>query len=219
MSDRDTWFRGGDWSAPYQAKFEARLRRSRNKVQYLRAKGKDLIETDDANARSAGLGLLHRALEHPDLRPIELAGILELLGDGSLAAGRLVDAERFYRECFALYDDHHRANQTSGVTDLSLAEVLISKGTPAGLAEAEALLSNEWLKRMLLWNIDHYRYARANARVQQKLGNGVVAARWAQAALTLLATQTAQVVRLPKIGMAHASVQEIEELRGLAAMA
>jgi hypothetical protein len=64
----DDWYRGTDWSAQTQERFEAKLARARqtSRAQYLRIKGVGLTAAADAATRSAGRDLLRRVVtEYP----------------------------------------------------------------------------------------------------------------------------------------------------------
>jgi hypothetical protein len=70
----------------------------------------------------------------------------ELLCEASWADGDLDRAEQHLRRCLTTSPDR---SGTTGLPDLTLAELLVERGTPAGLQEAAALLDAADLTRAI----------------------------------------------------------------------
>lgn len=137
------WFRSPDWSSEAQAEFEKRLRRARssNRAQYLRIKG---LALQSAGSVDGARNLWRRVLESSDdYADLEAFGALEHLGD-SYAESDPELAEHYYRQ---LTDGYPRTNLTTTLEYVKLAELLIRKGRPADLAEAERLLEH-WISKI-----------------------------------------------------------------------
>jgi tetratricopeptide (TPR) repeat protein len=136
----EEWFRSGDWSEEAQADFEQRLRRARtyNRAQYLRIKGLAL----EAAGETAGARELWNRVLLDDGEFAELQGYptLEHLGD-SYAGEDPASAEQYYRR---LLSENPSLKGTTATQHIKLAELLLRRGRPEDLDEAEALLT-DWV--------------------------------------------------------------------------
>ncbi|MGA3184388.1 MAG: hypothetical protein ABSE52_07310 [Candidatus Dormibacteria bacterium] len=122
------WFRSPDWTDSEQAQFEARLERARprSRAQYFRIKA---IALHGAGLIQASRMLLFRVVEgYPDTS--DYAGALELLGDIALSSDDPWEAERYYRR---LIDERPTLNGTSGMAEVSLAEIRTKRGDSDGV--------------------------------------------------------------------------------------
>jgi len=135
------WFRTPDWSPEAQEDFEARLRRARphNRTQYTRIKGLALGESGQVEAaRSLWLRILADESGHD----FERATTLEHLGD-SYREEDPAAAQSYYRR---LLSDFPILNGTTHAVEVSLAELLSKKRSPAARPGALDLL-NSFLER------------------------------------------------------------------------
>jgi hypothetical protein len=87
----EAWFDSPDWSPAARAEFEERLRRARNKGEYLRAKGAALVAAGDAERRAAGRELLLRVVRD---YPLTASWAHEFLGQAYAEAGIYDEAEQ-----------------------------------------------------------------------------------------------------------------------------
>lgn len=106
-----------------------------------------------------------------------------------------------------------RMNGTSGVPDLTLAEILL-ESDPGGLPRAAALLSSQPLIDRIRFNSDLFRYLVATARARQRLGQDQAGP--ARRALDLLENDKSAFPRHPDVGRVDADGQTVRELHGLA---
>jgi tetratricopeptide (TPR) repeat protein len=212
--ERD-WFRAPTWTTEARDTFEQRLRRARasNRPQYLRVQAVTLLESPSADAHDhqAAIVLLHRLLDqYPDNWQVPTAH--ELLGEAYWANGDLDRAEQHLRRCLATSPDR---SGTTGVPDLTLAELLVERGTPAGLQEAAALLDAADLTKRLDFHTHVFRFYLAQARLAHRIGDdrqGDYAAR----ALRVAAITTPQLPRHPDVGLVRADAAILAELQRLA---
>jgi tetratricopeptide (TPR) repeat protein len=188
------WFRDSSWTPDAQEEFERRLSaaRVRSRAQYLRVKALALLA---AKHPEAGQAMLHRILDEYPENWLECAFALERLGDLSRAAGDLGGAEAFYRKCLATSPTQ---SGTTGMVEVSLAEVLTDYDDPGSREEAAALLQSA-LERGSFFNSNLFRWHVALIRLASQLGDEETQGRSARAALAL-ADLGPQLPRHPTIG-------------------
>src|SRR5712691_10625788 len=127
----DEWFRTSAWDAAARQDFERRLERSRahTRPQYLRIKGLALIE---AGNEEAAMELFQRVLrDHPGSLDCRMA--LETMAGLERKQGNPLIAERLYRDLLKRWPD---LNATTGMANVSLAELLLEKGGRDSAEEA-----------------------------------------------------------------------------------
>jgi tetratricopeptide (TPR) repeat protein len=195
------WFRDPSWDEVTQAEFERRLQRARpsNRPQYLRIKGLAVAaggRTDDAEQ------IYQRVLdEYPE--SLDAASAREHLGDLARLQGRLSQAEEHYRTLLAA---HPTLNATTGLAELSLAEVLIEAGDGDSQGEAGALLTAVSERPSgLLFNDSRFRWLVARSFLAAVLDDLAVQQEMARQALELLGAGPT-FARHPTVGVAHANV-------------
>jgi tetratricopeptide (TPR) repeat protein len=204
----DEWFRSTAWDKAARADFEARLSRARStsRPQYLRIKGLALHgagRTDDA------VTLWTRVIEdYPE--SLDAASAREFLADTARSSGDLDLAQAHYR---ALLNDRPALNATTGLAELSLAEVLIEGGTDDGYREARQLL-DKVLERdgALLFNKSRFRWEVTSAVLAGRVGDGAVRRSAASAALELVG-RGPQFARHPTVGLVEANEATIRWLQ------
>ena len=142
--DDTEWYRSSRWDPEIEQAFETRLRRARpnGRNQYIRIQGLHLVGQDDPAVREVGRALLRRAAhEEPTPYEFERLSALESLGDALLRDGYLQEAEPILREVIALTGSLATGRSgTSGVTELTVAELLLARADEASLVEADVLL-------------------------------------------------------------------------------
>jgi len=208
-SDRN-WMHDRSFDPDAMVEFERRLARARaaSRPGYLRVKAATLLELDDPAARRIAIGLLSRVVDHYE-HFLDVPWSHELLGEAYRRDGDLDSAERHLRLCLQTADD--RRNGTTGVTELSLAEVLLEKGR---VAEAGELLALDHLRRHLFWKAQLFRYAVAAARYEARSGGH--AQPWARQALEIARDHAPQLPRHPNIGLPQPDDATITEMERLA---
>jgi tetratricopeptide (TPR) repeat protein len=213
--ERD-WFRAPTWTTEASDSFEQRLRRARagNRPQYLRVQAVTLLESESADAhdRQAAIALLHRLLDqYPDNWQVSTAH--ELLGEAYRASGDLDRAEQHLRCC--LETSPSDRSGTTGLPDLTLAELLVERGTPAGLGEAAALLDAADLSERLAFHTHVFRFYLARARLAHRVGDDRQRD-YAARALGVAAIADPQLPRHPDVGLVRADAATLAELQRLA---
>jgi tetratricopeptide (TPR) repeat protein len=130
------WFRNAAWDEAAQADFYTRLARARRKAEYMRIKGVYLY---DAGEVQGAVALWSRVVEE-NSHDLSVNGALEKLGDAYQRLGDRRAAEDSYRSLMARVRAEGRAWGSSGLTGVSLAEVLLDSGTAPAAGEAGTLL-------------------------------------------------------------------------------
>jgi hypothetical protein len=208
------WYRAPTWAAAAGDTFEQRLRLARpyNRPQYLRIQAVTLLESGDPHDRQAAIALLHRLLDqYPEHFEVPFAH--ELLAQAYRAEGDLALAEHHLRHCMATWPPSRSG--TTGLADLTLAELLVEGGDPAGFREAAALLDASELASHLVFHAQVFRYYLVRARLADRVGDPRRRA-YAQHALQVAAITTPQFPRHPDVGLVHTSAAVLAELREIA---
>lgn len=175
------WFRDSSWDPASQANFERRLARARSnsRPQYIRIKGLALAEAGDLSAARA---LFERVIrDYPN--SLDCRASLEHLGD---LARRQVDhttAQRAYQELFERWPD---LNATSGMVEVSLAELLLEERNQGRAQEALRLLQSAIERRGAVdFNANLFRWHIALIRAAEAVGDPETVKRAATTALRL----------------------------------
>jgi len=117
------WFRGSAWDPASREDFERRLARARpsNRSQYIRIKALALAA---AGQPDAARNLFERVIrEHKD--SLDCRASVEHLADLARSQGDDANAEAAYRELLTSWPN---LNATSGMAEVSLAELLLKRG-------------------------------------------------------------------------------------------
>ena len=213
--ERD-WFRAPTWTTEDRDTFEQRLRRAResNRPQYLRVQAVTLLDSESADARDrqAAITLLHRLLDqYPDNWQVPVAH--ELLGKAYWADRDLDRAEQHLRRC--LVTSPPDRSGTTGVPDLTLAELLVERGTRADLVEAAALLDAADLIKRLAFHSRVFRFYLVRARLAARIGDDRQGD-YAEHALRVAMITEPQLPRHPDVGLVRADPAVLAELQRMA---
>jgi tetratricopeptide (TPR) repeat protein len=186
------WFDSPDWSPAAQAAFEEKLRRARNKGEYLRTKGAALVEAGDRERRQAGRELLLR-LVHDYPETLTLAWAHEFIADAYAEDGNDAEAERHYREALATQE---RRPGVRGYAGVKLADLITRTRHREKYKEADALVD----AFDPLFKIDHFRVFTVRARLAAERGDAEEAGSYARVALDLETDKRSQLPRHPDVG-------------------
>lgn len=210
----EEWYRSPRWSQRIEDEFESKLSRARSssRPQYLRIKGLALLASGGTKERLAARGLLQRVLdEYPDSLDVVVAH--EGLGEVYEREGAVTEAESHYRSALHLSLEGY----VRGDAHLRLPELLIERGDPDKLAEAEAVLSMIDVQRDLAFRSQRFRYAVCRARLAAERNDWAEAADYAAAALREAGSDAADFPRHPTVGPVRADDPDLfRELQRLA---
>jgi tetratricopeptide (TPR) repeat protein len=176
----DEWYRTADWSHADREDFEKRLARARawTRPQYLRIKG---LALRDAGDLEAAVSLWKRVIEeYPD--SLDATSAFEHLGDVARRLGDSAEAERWYR---ALLDRSPSLSGTTGMVEVSLAELLIDEDDAGRCNAALELLESALHRRRHMMNDQLFRWHIALLRASEQLGETETQQRAARTALRL----------------------------------
>ena len=149
----DEWFRSPEWTEEAKADFEARLKRARfHGTQYLRIKGLSLHAAGHVEgARELWLRVLERDGEADWLQQ---QASLEHLADSYASTDPDV-SESYYRR---LMRQPRLPNGTTMAYQVSLAELLLRRGTEADVSEAGELLAAWKANTSVPFSSVHFRW-------------------------------------------------------------
>jgi tetratricopeptide (TPR) repeat protein len=205
------WFRDPEWDDKAQVEFEERLRRARasNHPQYVRIKGLALV---DAGEFEAAKNLFLRVIsDHPE--SLDAASAREHLGDLAKRGGRGGEAEQHYRTLLA---EHPTLNATTGLAELSLAELLIERNDEPSRREARSLLGAVDARQRGGWfNDSRFRWLVAQTSLAAQTGDLDAQKRWAKAAQELVGAGP-QLPRHPTVGLVDADEATLNWLEAAA---
>ena len=207
----EDWFRSSDWSAGAQEDFERRLSRARpdSRPQYLRIKAIALLEAGQLESADA---LLERVIdESPDSTDARFG--LELRGDIASRGGHLDRAADYYRRAIGDETALPNLSGTTGQVHVKLAETLFTLDAETYWPELTDHLHRA--VEHLRFNADIFRWSVLNARVAQRVGDGVVARESALRALDA-AKAGPQLSRHPTVGLVDAGPDTLAWLEELA---
>lgn len=137
----EDWYRLSDWDAEARAEFERRLGRARSysRAQYLRIKG---LALEEAGEVEGARELWQRVLaDDGEFSDMEAWAASEHLGD-SYAADDPDKAIAYYRKSMRR---NRRLSHTTATQHIKIAELLIARGGPKDLDDADKLL-RRWPK-------------------------------------------------------------------------
>ena len=211
----EDWFRSTGYSTRDMEEFESRLNRSRpyNRAQYLRIKAVTLADLQNREAEETAFGLLRRIVdEYPDAWS-EVNFAHEEMGSLYERMGRFADAEREYRWVVDSYSKTRSG--TSGLCDLTLAELIIRTKQSSKYPEAADLLVQAAKSTTMIFKSDWFRYWVASARLAKRVGRNSDAAEFAGKALAIAASKKPQFKRHPNVGTVVIDLSIQQELEHL----
>ena len=202
------WYRTAAWDMSAQEDFERRLARARpsGRAQYLRIKGIFLAE---AGQEAAAQTLWERVIrDHGESLDCRMS--IEHLGDMARRHGDGARAEKLYRQLLAQWPD---LNATTGMAEVSLAELLLDLGTQSAAHEALHLLKSA-LDRggAIHLNTNLFRWHIALVRASELIEDQETVRRGASTALQL-AERGPQFSRHPTVGVVNADPVTLSWLR------
>jgi tetratricopeptide (TPR) repeat protein len=157
--------------------------------------------------------LLRRIVdEYPDACS-EVNFAHEKMGSLYERMGRFAEAEREYRWVVDSYSKTRSG--TSGVCDLTLAELIIRTEQSSKYVEAAELLMQAAQSTTMTFKSDWFRYWLASARLAKRIGRNSDAAQFAEKALAFAASKEPQFRRPPTVGkvvMDMSIKNELEQL-------
>jgi len=213
------WGYSTDYSPTAMADFEKRLSRARpgDRAQNLRVKAVVLSGLCEPKADSIAIELLSRIIsEHPEVW-YEVNFAHEWLGSMYERMGKFEDAEREYRWVVKSYETSEKSRSgTSGVCELTLAELIIRTSQSGKFLEAVDLITQAAKAKAISFRSDWFRYWLAAARLAHLIGKDEDAADFAQKALDLAAVKEPQYPRHPTVGNVKLDRAILKELQALA---
>ena len=217
---RNDWFQSTSWTAAERERFEEKLGRARraNRPGYLRAQGTILTESDDPGLREAGRELLGRAIRDDESDwPLEAQWARMNLAKALAREGMLDEAERCYRECARIQEQHGGYGLNTDC-HLGLAEVLLrrSPGDHEAADAAAAALDKASELNPPLFQADSWRFSAALARIAAARGDRERAREWAGKALDVAASDEPLAPRHPGVGLARPAPEDRDEMERLA---
>lgn len=212
----EDWFRSTGYSTTDMEEFELRLNRARshNRAQYLRIKAVTVADLQNREAEEAALRLLRRIVDEYPQAWSEVNFAHEKMGSLYERMGRFDDAEREYRWVVDSYSKTRSG--TSGLCELSLAELIIRTEQSSKYPEAADLLVQTAKRTTMIFKSDWFRYWLASARLAKRVGRDSDAAEFAEKALAIAASNEPQFKRHRNVGnvVIDMSIQhELEQLR------
>lgn len=219
--DDKEWFRSSTWDDSIAAAFEDRLRRARtwNRAQYLRIHGCHLAWQDDPVLRETGRKLFRRVVEeYGDSGQLQATWAMENLAEALSADGRMDEAETVTRELLHRRDADPTTWRGARVDlDLSLAEILLERGTPNALHEADQWLDRgeASVERSGMFRNLVLRHLVTRARVARARGDIVRSVRYASDALQVAEETEPSIPRHPDVGRPEVDEELLAELRTL----
>jgi len=213
---RDDWYRSSDWDAKARAEFETRLARARGdtRVQYRRIKALALLESTDGIKATAGREMLLSIVHDGDAPRFEVVGALCLLGAHLHDTGAFAEAEVYLRHALAVMGTNESGS--TGLEAIRLAEILLDRGRPDDLAEAQDLLERRAADPPT-FVASRFRLALAATKVALARGQAEVASDWARAALTYASAKHSGLANHPTLLLAKANKSTRAWLESVAA--
>jgi len=202
------WFRSSAWDALAQKNFERRLARARpdNRPQYIRIKALALA----ASGQDVAAGVLFERVVREYANSLSCPASLEQLADMARKQHDLPKAEETYRRLLTQWPD---LNATTGMAEVSLAEVLLDRRSEPRAGEALALLESAMGRGgALQLNANLFRWHIALIRAAEAIGDRETVKRAAATALRL-ADRGPQFARHPTVGLVAADPKTLSWLR------
>ncbi|MGC1302980.1 MAG: hypothetical protein WA840_11445 [Caulobacteraceae bacterium] len=187
---RDDWFRNELWNSEIESAFEAKLRRARNKTQYLRLQAGHLAKTEP----DVALALIDRYFGEGGDISSALANEVQALA--YLSLGKVPEAIDAYEEALRREQDFSNL-RTSTFIDLPklIADLELADRYPRAL---ELL---EQAKPQLVFAVDRYNWAGATALILDDLGQELEAQALAKEALAAAAATESGFQNHPDVGL------------------
>ena len=198
---RHDWYRSETWNLDVADAFEAKLARSRtayDKAQYLRIQGLYLLRSAETTIQECGVALTKRMMRDYPQETGEVACAHETLANYFLRRTLYREAEAELRWLLDYYKTTR--NNTSGLADLTLVELILTSKQAAKYAEAISLLRDILESRRPLFNSDLFRLFVAAARLYGYVNDSTLSAEFATKALHLARARGVQFPRHPSIG-------------------
>jgi hypothetical protein len=203
VTARTDWYRSTEWGEVAERDFRERLARARpyNRIQYRRIKGGTLLGTADAAKRAAGSRLLLEVIESSDAPAFERAWAHSDLGRHAFEDGRLAEAEAHLRE--SLNVPGNNGSGLSGMEEVWLARVALTRADPAGLQKARDLVERRAANPPLILSV-RFEICRVAAELALALQDKAAAASWARAALKIAGADHSGLANHPTLGLVTA---------------
>jgi hypothetical protein len=207
------WYRTTDHGVDAKAEFSYCYSRARHphRIQYKQIKAVHLMEAGEPGGIRWAQDLLTEITADQAAYRHQRAFAFELLAQARLKAGQWKLAVQALEQCIELASP--TMNGTSGLPDLTLAEILLDND-PSALAEVASLLDSQPLVDRIEFNSQLFRYLVATARARRALGQDPASP--ARRALDLLDDDQPTFPRHPDVGRVQASAQTVRELHDLA---
>jgi tetratricopeptide (TPR) repeat protein len=203
---RDDWFRNAEWNSDIESAFFAKLKRARDKSQYLRVQACTLATTHPRVA----LRLLDQYFAMGDRFDAAQAHVDR--ATAYLSLGQVDDALASYEA--ALNVEARRPNSLTQAY-LNLPFVVACQGIVARYEQALDLLDRH--RSRLAFPVDHFRWHTSHALISSAVGVAVEAQAQARLAITAAEKDHSGFRHHPSVGLVGESYQQIR--RRLATLA
>lgn len=201
----DNWFRNTAWSEDIAAQFEAKLRRARQKEQYIRIQA-DMLATSHPHVAHA---LLDRYFEMPD--DFDHAQAYVARATAYLSEGKIDQAIASY-EAALQREDQFPNLRTQAFIELPY---LVAVGGIANYYVRAVEILNTHQER-LMFAVDHFKWNAAQAFIAHACGRETSGKSFAKAALSAAAGGSSGFRYHPTVGLVQSSYSDIQsQLRGL----
>ena len=190
-----------------------------SRAQYLRIQGCHLIGQDDPILRETGRTLFRRVIEEYGASDrLQATWATEDLAAALRADAQLDEAEAVTRELLSQRDADPTLWRGGRMDlDLSLAEMLLERGTPHALGEADEWLerSEASVERSAMFRNFVLRHLVTRARVARARGDIARSIGYASGALQVAAETKPSIPRHTDVGRPDATDELLAELRSL----
>jgi tetratricopeptide (TPR) repeat protein len=197
---REDWFRHTDWNAEIEAAFFEKLRRARNKQQYLRIQASTIARSHPEVA----LRLLSEYFELGDY--FDQAQAYVDRATAYLALGNTEEAIASFEAALAR-EQQHPHFRTYAYLDLPF--LIASHRLSARYEQALQLLRQH--SGRLVFPVDHFRWHAAHALILSSSGDSLVARQHAQRALETATIDHSGFRYYPSVGLVGNRYEEIVE--------
>lgn len=204
---RNDWYRNETWTPEIETAFCARLERSRsvcNKAQYLRIQAVYLAR---AGLHREAINLLDRLIETYPERS-QLAWARSQRAESLLALGRVAEVVDEYRR--SLQAEREEPTFTSDAW-LSLVCLIVFHGMRQLYDEASAILDEFSSSGSLIFPVQRFQYAAAQAFLADANGDQEVARAFAKSALENAAAGHSGFRNHPQLGLVNGLDRRLEE--------